>query len=246
MKIKSILVSQPAPKESSPYLEIAKKENIQIDFRPFIHVEGADNKDLRTQKIDLSQYTGIIFTSRNAIDHYFRLAEEMRFTVPDAMRYICQSEAIANYLQKHVVYRKRKISFGKKRFSDLAPLFKKYPDEKYLLPSSEFISQEVVKTFKEAKIDWTRAIMYRTVSSDITDIKVNDYDMLVFFSPNGITSLQENFENFEQGETKIAIFGTTTEKAAKEAGLKIDIKVPSKENPSMTMAIQNYIKKMNQ
>lgn len=246
MKIKSILVSQPAPKESSPYLEIAKKENIQIDFRPFIHVEGADNKDLRTQKIDLSQYTGIIFTSRNAIDHYFRLAEEMRFTVPDAMRYICQSEAIANYLQKHVVYRKRKISFGKKRFSDLAPLFKKYPDEKYLLPSSEFISQEVVKTFKEAKINWTRAIMYRTVSSDITDIKVNDYDMLVFFSPNGITSLQENFKNFEQGDTKIAIFGTTTEKAAKDAGLKIDIKVPSKENPSMTMAIQNYIKKMNQ
>jgi len=140
MKIKSILVSQPAPPESSPYLEIAKKEKIKIDFRPFIHVEGVDAKELRTQKIDLSQYTGIIFTSKNAIDHYFRLAEEMRFQVPDTMRYICQSEAVANYLQKHIVYRKRKISFGEKNFSDLLPLFKKYPNEKYLLPSSDVLS----------------------------------------------------------------------------------------------------------
>ena len=125
MKIKSILVSQPAPNESSPYLEIAKKEKIKIDFRPFIHVEGVDGKDLRTQKIDLSQFTGSIFTSKNAVDNYFRLAEEMRFAVPDSMRYICQSEAIANYLQKHIVYRKRKISFGEKTFADLMPLFKK-------------------------------------------------------------------------------------------------------------------------
>lgn len=137
MKIKSILVSQPAPNESSPYLEIAKKEKIKIDFRPFIHVQGVDAKELRTQKIDLTQYTGIIFTSKNAVDHYFRLAEEMRFAVPDSMRYICQSEAIANYLQKHIVYRKRKISFGEKNFSDLSPLFKKHPSEKYLLPSSD-------------------------------------------------------------------------------------------------------------
>lgn len=245
MKIKSILVSQPYPSESSPYLEMAKKEKIQIDFRPFIHVEGVDNKDLRTQKIDLSQYTGVVFTSRKAIDNYFRLAEEMRFTVPDSMRYVCQSEAIANYLQKHVVYRKRKISFGEKRFSDLIPIFKKYPDEKYLLPSSENINQEIIDTFEAAKVDWTRAIMYKTVSSDISDLKINDYDMLVFFSPHGITSLMENFSDYKQGDTKIAVFGNTTEAAAKEAGLKITIKVPSKENPSMTMAIENYIRKMN-
>lgn len=245
MKIKSILVSQPSPSESSPYLEIAKKEKIQIDFRPFIHVEGVDNKELRAQKIDLSQYTGVVFTSRKAIDHYFRLAEEMRFTVPDSMRYVCQSEAIANYLQKHVVYRKRKISFGEKRFSDLIPIFKKYPDEKYLLPSSENINQEIENTFKTAKVNWTRAMMYRTVSSDISDLNINNYDILVFFSPHGIKSLLENFKDYKQGNTKIAIFGSSTEKAALDAGFKIDIKVPSKENPSMTMAIENYIKKMN-
>lgn len=245
MKIKSILVSQPAPNESSPYLEMAKKEKIKIDFRPFIHVEGVDAKELRAQKIDLAQYTGIIFTSKNAVDHYFRLAEEMRFTVPDSMRYICQSEAIANYLQKHIVYRKRKISFGEKTFADLLPLFKKFPSEKYLLPAADVLSPDVVKVLDSAPIDWTRATMYRTVCSDLTDISVKEYDMLVFFSPQGIRSLGKNFENFEQKDTKIAVFGTTTEQAAKEAGLRIDVMAPSKETPSMTMAIEKYIRQMN-
>ncbi len=245
MKIKSILVSQPAPNESSPYLDIAKKEKITIDFRPFIHVEGADAKELRTQKIDLSQYSGIIFTSKNAIDHYFRLAEEMRFSVPDSMRYICQSEAIANYLQKHIVYRKRKISFGEKNFADLAALFKKYPSEKYLLPSSDVLSPDIVRTMDAANVDWTRAIMYRTVCSDLSDIKIKDYDMLVFFSPQGIKSLQENFKNFKQDDTKIAVFGTTTQNAAEQAGFRIDIMAPSKETPSMTMAIEKYVREVN-
>lgn len=245
MKIKSILVSQPAPNESSPYLDIARKEKIKIDFRPFIHVEGAEAKELRTQKIDLSQYTGVIFTSRNAIDHYFRLAEEMRFAVPDTMRYICQSEAIANYLQKHIVYRKRKISFGEKNFADLAPLFKKYPDEKYLLPSSDVLSPETVKILDAAKIDWTRAIMYRTVCSDISDIDIREYDMLVFFSPQGIRSLQQNFPDYQQGEVKVAVFGNTTKKAAEESGFKVDVMAPTKETPSMTMAIEKYIKSVN-
>lgn len=245
MKIKSILVSQPAPNESSPYLEMAKKEKIKIDFRPFIHVEGVDAKELRAQKIDLAQYTGIIFTSKNAVDHYFRLAEEMRFTVPDSMRYICQSEAIANYLQKHIVYRKRKISFGEKTFADLLPLFKKFPSEKYLLPAADVLSPDVVKVLDSAPIEWTRATMYRTVSSDLTDISVKEYDMLVFFSPQGIRSLGKNFENFEQKDTKIAVFGTTTEQAAKEAGLRVDVMAPSKETPSMTMAIEKYIRQMN-
>lgn len=245
MRIKSILVSQPAPSESSPYLEIAKKEKIKIDFRPFIHVEGVDNKELRTQKIDLTQFTGIIFTSKNAIDHYFRLAEELRFSVPDTMRYICQSEAIANYLQKHIVYRKRKISFGEKVFSDLLPLFKKFPTEKYLLPSSDVLSPDITKTLEAANIDWTRAIMYRTVCSDLTDINITDYDMLVFFSPQGIKSLQQNFPKFKQEDTKIAVFGNTTLNAAEEAGITIDVMAPSKETPSMTMAIEKYIRSLN-
>ncbi|MBH1958933.1 uroporphyrinogen-III synthase [Chryseobacterium sp. HSC-36S06] len=245
MKIKSILVSQPAPNESSPYLEMAKKEKIKIDFRPFIHVEGVDAKELRAQKIDLAQYTGIIFTSKNAVDHYFRLAEEMRFAVPDSMRYICQSEAIANYLQKHIVYRKRKISFGEKTFADLLPLFKKFPSEKYLLPASDVLSPDIVKVLDSAPIEWTRATMYRTVCSDLTDINVDEYDMLVFFSPQGIRSLAKNFDKFEQKETKIAVFGPTTELAAKDAGLRVDVMAPSKETPSMTMAIEKYIRLMN-
>lgn len=244
MKIKSILVSQPAPNESSPYLEMAKKEKIKIDFRPFIHVEGVDAKELRAQKIDLAQFTGIIFTSKNAVDHYFRLAEEMRFTVPDSMRYICQSEAIANYLQKHIIYRKRKISFGEKTFSDLLPLFKKFPSEKYLLPAADILSSDVQKVLETAPIDWTRATMYKTVSSDLSDINVLEYDMLVFFSPQGIKSLSRNFENFQQDGTKIAVFGTATEQAAVEAGLRVDVMAPSKESPSMTMAIEKYIRNL--
>ncbi|AZI34465.1 uroporphyrinogen-III synthase [Kaistella carnis] len=244
MKIKSILVSQPSPNESSPYLEMAKKEKIKIDFRSFIHVEGVDAKELRAQKIDLSQYTGIIFTSKNAVDHYFRLAEEMRFSVPDSMRYICQSEAIANYLQKHIVYRKRKISFGEKTFADLVPLFKKFPSEKYILPASDILSADIQRILESTSIDWTRATMYRTVSSDLSDINITDYDMLVFFSPQGIRSLAANFENFEQNGTKIAVFGATTELAAKEAGLRVDVMAPSKESPSMTMAIEKYIRNL--
>ena len=242
MKIKSILVSQPAPNESSPYLEMAKKEKIKIDFRPFIHVEGVDAKELRTQKIDLSQFTGIIFTSKNAVDHYFRLAEEMRFSVPDSMRYICQSEAIANYLQKHIIYRKRKISFGEKTFSDLLPLFKKFPTEKYLLPAADVLSSDVQKVLETAPIDWTRATMYKTVCSDLTDVSIDDYDMLVFFSPQGVRSLGVNFPDFKQENTRIAVFGPTTEQAAKDANLRVDVMAPSKESPSMTMAIEKLIR----
>ena len=246
MKIKSILVSQPTPSaESSPYLEIAKKEKIKIDFRPFIHVQGVDAKELRTQKIDLSHYTGIIFTSKNAIDHYIRLAEEMRFAVPDSMRYICQSEAIANYLQKHIIYRKRKISFGEKSMADLAPLFKKHHDEKYLLPCSDVLTEETSKVLNNAGIDWTKAVMYKTVASNLSDLNIEDYDMLAFFSHQGIKSLFQNFPKFEQGEKKIAVFGVSTKQAAEEAGLRVDVMAPTKETPSMTMAIEKFIKASN-
>lgn len=245
MKIKSILISQPQPTDSSPYSELAKKEKINVDFRPFIYVQGADAKDLRTQKIDLSQYTGIIFTSRNAIDHYFRLAEEMRFSVPDSMRYICQSEAIANYLQKHIVYRKRKISFGEKLPADMLPLLKKFPSEKYLLPSSDVLNAGITKVLDTAGVDWTRAIMYRTVSSDLSDLNLSDYDLLVFFSPQGIKSMVENFKDYKKGKFKVAVFGASTKAEAEKAGLSIDIMAPTPENPSMAMAIENYIRNEN-
>ena len=212
-----------------------------MDFRSFIQVAGVDAREFRQQKIDISQYTGIIFTSRGAIDHYFRLAEELRFQVPDSMRYICQSEAVANYLQKHIVYRKRKISFGEKTVADMLPLFKKFPDEKYLLPCSDVMGDDIPKVLDSSGIDWTKAVMYKTVSSDLSDVKIKDYDMLVFFSPQGIKSLFKNFEDFKQGDKKIGVFGEGTRQAAEEAGLRVDVMAPTKEPPSMAMAIEKYI-----
>ena len=212
-----------------------------MDFRSFIQVAGVDAREFRQQKIDISQYTGIIFTSRGAIDHYFRLAEELRFQVPDSMRYICQSEAVANYLQKHIVYRKRKISFGEKTVADMLPLFKKFPDEKYLLPCSDVMGDDIPKVLDSSGIDWTKAVMYKTVSSDLSDVKIKDYDMLVFFSPQGIKSLFKNFEDFKQGDKKIGVFGEGTRQAAEEAGLRVDVMAPTKETPSMAMAIEKYI-----
>ena len=212
-----------------------------MDFRSFIQVAGVDAREFRQQKIDISQYTGIIFTSRGAIDHYFRLAEELRYQVPDSMRYICQSEAVANYLQKHIVYRKRKISFGEKTVADMLPLFKKFPDEKYLLPCSDVMGDDIPKVLDSSGIDWTKAVMYKTVSSDLSDVKLKDYDMLVFFSPQGIKSLFKNFEGFKQGDKKIGVFGEGTRQAAEEAGLRVDVMAPTKETPSMAMAIEKYI-----
>ena len=242
MKVKTILVSQPEPKiENSPYFDLIEKQKVKIDFRPFIHVEGVDAKSVRQQKIDLSQFTAIILTSRNAVDHYFRLAEEMRFKVPDSMKYFCQSEAVAYYLQKYVVYRKRKIYVGKMNFTDLVPLFKKYKEEKYLLPSSDVLKPTVPEALDQLQLDWKRGIFYKTVISDLSDLSDVLYDVLVFFSPSGIESLLKNFPEFKQNNTRIAVFGNSTIKAATDAGLRIDIKAPTPETPSMTMALQKYI-----
>ncbi len=246
MKVKTILVSQPEPKmENSPYSRLIEKEKVKVDFRPFIHVEGVDAKNVRQQKIDLSHFTAIILTSRNAVDHFFRISEEMRFKVPDTMKYFCQSEAVAYYLQKYVVYRKRKIYVGKRNFQDLQPLFKKYKDEAYLLPSSDVLKPEIPETLNQAAIKWTRGIFYKTVISDLSDLRNVYYDVLVFFSPSGIESLLKNFPDFEQNETRIAVFGNSTIDAATEAGLRIDIKAPTPETPSMTMALQKYINSVN-
>lgn len=246
MKVKTILVSQPEPKvENSPYSRLVEKQKIKVDFRPFIHVEGVQAKDVRQQKIDLNDYTAIILTSRNAVDHFFRIAEEMRFKVPDTMKYFCQSEAVAYYLQKYVVYRKRKIYVGKRTFMELAPLIKKYKDEKFLLPSSDVLKPIVPDTLDDLKVNWKRAILYKTVISDLSDLRNVYYDILVFFSPSGIESLLKNFPDFEQNDTRIAVFGNTTQKAANEAGLRIDIEAPTPESPSMTMALERYIEKAN-
>ncbi|MFS4415962.1 uroporphyrinogen-III synthase [Maribacter sp. 2307ULW6-5] len=246
MKVKTILVSQPEPKmENSPYSKLIDKEKIKVDFRPFIHVEGVDAKEVRMQKIDLKEYTAIVLTSRNAVDHYFRLAEEMRFKVPDSMKYFCQSEAVAYYLQKYVVYRKRKIYVGQRTFKELVPLIKKYKDENFLLPSSDALKPEVPEALDNLKVTWKRGIFYKTVISDLSDLRDVYYDVLVFFSPSGIESLLQNFPDFEQNNTRIAVFGNSTVSAATDAGLRIDIKAPTPETPSMTMALQKYITSVN-
>ncbi len=246
MKVKTILVSQPEPKvENSPYFDLEEKQKVKIDFIPFIHVEGVTSKDVRQQKVDLSKYTAIILTSRNSVDHFFRIADEMRYKVPDTLKYFCQSEAVAYYLQKYVVYRKRKIYVGKRNFAELSPLIKKYKNEKFLLPSSDMLKPDVPKTLNKLGVDWKKATFYKTVVSDLSHLRTVFYDVLVFFSPSGIKSLFENFPDFEQKDTRIAVFGNTTVKAAKEHGLTVNIQAPTPDTPSMTMALEKYIKEQN-
>lgn len=246
LKVKTILVSQPEPKvENSPYFDLQQKLKVKIDFRPFIHVEGVSAKDVRQQKIDLNNYTAIILTSRNAIDHFFRLAEEMRYKVPEDLKYVCQSEAIAVYLQKYVVYRKRKIYVGQKDFADLTPIFKKYKDEKFLLPAPDNLNDDVPQVLDGLKLNWTLGVFYKTVMSDLSDLKDVYYDILAFFSPIGIQSLFKNFPDFKQNNTRIAVFGATTKKEAMDRGLRVDIFAPSPETPSMTGALEKYITEVN-
>ena len=246
MKVKTILISQPEPKiENSPYFDLEESQRVKIDFIPFIHIEGVSSKDVRHQKIDLTNYTAIILTSRNSVDHFFRIAEEMRFKVPETLKYFCLSEAVAYYLQKYVVYRKRKIYVGKRNFSDLSPFIKKYKNEKFLLPTSDMLKPDIPKTLNKLGIEWKQGVFYKTVVSDLTHLREVYYDILVFFSPSGIKSLFENFPDFEQKETRIAVFGNTTVKAAKDHGLTVNIMAPTPETPSMTMALQKYIKEAN-
>ncbi len=246
MKVKTILVSQPEPKvENSPYFNLIEKQKVKIDFIPFIHVEGVSGKEVRIQKVDLNNFTAIILTSRNAVDHYFRIAEELRFKVPDTMKYFCQSEAVAFYLQKYVVYRKRKIYVGKRTFQELSPLIKKYKNEKFLLPSSDKLKPQIPELINELGVSWKQATFYKTVVSDLSDLENVYYDILVFFSPSGIKSLFVNFPDFEQNNTRIAVFGNTTVQAATDKGLRVDIKAPTPETPSMTMALEKYIKEAN-
>ncbi|MCG8409708.1 MAG: uroporphyrinogen-III synthase [Bacteroidales bacterium] len=242
MKIKTILVSQPEPKsDKSPYTELADKKGLKIDFRPFIQVEGVPVKDFRQERIDILAHTGVIFTSRTAVDNYFRISEELRLTIPDTMKYFCISEATAYYLQKYIVYRKRKIHYGNGTFADLMEVIKKHKEESFLVPLSDTHKEEIPKKLEQAKIKYTKAIMYRTVSADLSDLSDVNYDMLVFYSPSGIKSLMENFPEFKQNNTKIATFGPKTAKAVKDAGLVVDVPAPTKAAPSMTMAIEQFV-----
>ena len=243
MSIKTILISQPEPSnDNSPYSKLISKHKIKIDYRSFIHVEGLTAKEVRAQKVDFSKFQNIVLTSRNSVDHFFRIAEEMRFKVPDQTKYFCQSEAVAYYLQKYVVYRNRKIYVGNNNFNDLEATFIKFQREKFLVPTSGSLNPDIVKTLDSFEITWERAQLFKTVISDLSDLRDVYYDILVFFSPLGIKSLFENFPDFKQNKTLIAVYGNTTEEAAKARDLRIDIKAPTEVSPSMAMAIEKYIK----
>jgi len=243
VSIKSILVSQPEPKtQKSPFRDLADKFKLKVDFRSFIHVEGIVSQEFRKNRINLGDFTAVIFTSRMAVDHYFRIAGETRFAVPDDMKYFCISEAVAYYLQNYVVYRKRKIFFGKQSFKDLIDTINKHNGEKFLVPCSDIQRKIIPELLTKYEINYTNAVLYKTVCSDLSDLEEVKYDILVFYSPSGIQSLVKNFPDFKQNGTKIAAFGPTTAKAAEELGLRIDIKAPMPGIPSMTMAIEDFIK----
>lgn len=243
--INTILVSQPKP-ERSPYYELEKKYGLTIDWRPFIHVEGLTAKEFRKQRLRPDEYSAIIFTSKNAIEHFFRVCEEMRITMSQDTKYFCLSETVANYLQKFIIYRKRKVFVGKRVVEDLSPAFMKHKEkEKFLLPCSNLGSKAVSTFLDKNDLNWKDALMYRTVSSDLSDLSEVTYDVLVFFSPLGVKSLCENFPGFKQKETRIAVFGNTTNKAVIEEGLTVNIKAPAPKAPSMTMALEEYLRQSN-
>ena len=243
--IKKILVSQPKPSsEKSPYYDIASKYGVELVFRPFIKVEGITAKEFRAQKVNILDYTAVVFTSRHAIDNYFTLAKEMRINIPEDMKYFCVTETISLYIQKYVQYRKRKVFFGTTgKIDDLIPTMAKHKTEKYLVPMSDVHNDSIAKMLDAKKLVHRECVMYRTVSNDFTpeEVKKFDYDMLIFFSPSGIESLTKNFPNFNQGEIAVATFGPATAKAVKDAGLRLDLEAPSEKYPSMTSALQHFL-----
>ncbi|HPG07170.1 MAG TPA: uroporphyrinogen-III synthase [Saprospiraceae bacterium] len=245
-EVKTILISQPQPSNKSPYHELETRYGITIDFRPFIHVEPVSEKEFRRQRIRLDEYECVIFTSKNAIENFFRLSEETRVKVSAETKYFCLSEAIANYLQKFIIYRKRKVFVGRKTIEDLtSSILKHKAGNRFLLPCSNLGALPVVEFLKKSQINFVESMMYRTVSSDLSDLADIKYDILVFFSPLGIQSLYENFPDFSQDETRIAVFGNSTSKAVEERGLTINIQAPVPDAPSMPMALENYIKLSN-
>ncbi|MBK8515284.1 MAG: uroporphyrinogen-III synthase [Saprospiraceae bacterium] len=246
LPVKSLLISQPRPEDKSPYYELEIKWNLKIDWRPFIVVAPVSEKEFRKNRINLGEFPCVIFSSKGAIDNFFRLAEETRSRISADTRYFCLTEAIANYLQKFILYRKRKVFVGKRVAEDLAHYFNKYRNEKFLLPCSNLGSTEIVNYVEKLGIDHTETVMYKTISADLSDLSDVYYDILAFFSPQGIESLFDNFPDFKQNNTRIAVFGNLTTKAAEDKGLFVNIKAPTSEAPSMTKALENYIVKANE
>ncbi len=247
-KIKTLLVSQPKPQETdkNPYLDLAKKHNLNVNFRQFIKIEGLSSQDFRLQRIDILAHGAVILTSRLSVVHYFRMCDEMRVTVPDSMKFFCINEQTAYYLQKYIQYRKRKIFFGHGTMLDLVDVIRKNKDEKFLLPVSDVHKEQIVELLDELKITYTKGVFYKTVSADVSDMKnLNQFDLLVFFTPAGIKSLKHNFPNFKQGSTRIAAFGHTAALKLKELGFRLDIFAPNPQNPSMSGAIESYLKEAN-
>ena len=245
--IKKILVSQPKPSsEKSPYYDIMRKHNVEVVFRPFIKVESLTPREFRAQRINILDHTAIIFTSRHAIDNFFLLCQEMRVEIPESIKYFCITETISHYIQKYVQYRKRKVFYGDSgKISDLMPLIQKHKNEKYFIPQSDVHSNELTDMLDAKGISYSCGVMYRTVSNDFSTEEDFDYDMLVFFSPSGIQSLLKNFPNYTQGETVIATFGPATAKSVEDAGLRLDLQAPTPEFPSITAALDAYLKQHN-
>ncbi len=244
--VKSILVSQPEPKDDrSPYFKLADKYGVRIDFRPFIQIEAVDVKEFRNQKVAFLDYTAVIFTSRNAVDHYFDMCKEVKVDVPTDMKYFCISEQTANYLQKYITIRKRKIFTGIRTATDLIEVLKKHPTEKYLFPCSNIRKDDIPSFLKDNDYEYSEVVLYKTVASDLSDLAEIKYDVIAFFSPSGINSLMVNFPEFKQNSTRLAAFGPTTAKAVKDQGFHLDIEAPLPNAPSMTGALELYIKKAN-
>ena len=246
-RVKNIFVSQPKPEnDKNPYIELARKHSLFVHFRQFIKVEGVSAIDFRTQRVDILQHHAVILTSKQSVDHYFRVCNEMRLTVPETMKYFCINEQTAYYLQKYIQYRKRKIFFGHGTILDLVDVIRKNREEKFLLPVSDVHKEQIVDFLDELQITYTKAVLYKTVSADLSDIKnLNDYDVLVFFTPAGIRSLKHNFPNFKQGNTRIAAFGHATAQNVKQLGYRLDVFAPNPQNPSMSGALDTYIKEAN-
>jgi len=247
LKIKNILVSQPQPTtEKSPYFDISEKYGVKIVFRPFIKVEPILAKEFRTQRITILDHTAIIFNARHGIDHFFRLCDEMRISIPETMKYFCVSESVAVYLQRYIHFRKRKVFYGATgKLSELVVIMNKHLDEKYLFITSDVQNEETIAQLDKSKSEINKAVMYKTVSNDFGPDEEFNYDMLLFFSPVGINSLLKNFPDFVQNEIQIGCFGATTAQAVRDAGLRLDIEAPLPGVPSMTMALENFLKENN-
>ena len=244
-KVKTILISQPKPEGKSPYAALEKKHKLKIDYRPFIHLEELSAIEFKEQRISILNHDAVIFTSKNSMDHYFGMMEKLRLRIPDYTKYFCVSEAIAHYLQNFIVYRKRKIFTGEQSLVSLIPVMQKHKESKFLYPCSDALKTQKNTSLEESGLSITKAALYKVACSDLSDLSDVKYDVLVFFSPSGIESLLKNFPDFEQNNTRIAVFGNSTVKAASDAGLRIDIKAPTPETPSMTMAIQKYVNQVN-